>query len=268
VAQLQYETLPVDPFEQDRRDRLSQLASTLGSRPGATFSRTNSAPAVASPAKASTSRAERLAEILALATTRSQSQSSVPTARAFSTSASLAVPKSATAADFSRPASLGGTSRSPSFDDGPHQRPRSSAQTASAGDVAGPSVSVDVNFRPIIWHAGSYKIVLLMDHREKSGKRGEQGAIPLREQGVPAETSNDMVLGDIMWVARRTDGGQESGIEAVVLDYIIERKRLDDLMSSIRDGRFREQKVRHLSSRVAGARTLTDMLSALILRRG
>lgn len=29
----------------------------------------------------------------------------------------------------------------------------------------------------------------------------------------------------------------------LVLDYIIERKRIDDLCSSIIDGRFREQKV-------------------------
>ena len=203
----------------------------------------NSANATTSQAKTSSSRAERLAEILAQATHRSQSQQSAPSVRAFSTSSHLAVPQPAAAANLSRPAPLGGTSRSPSFDGGPHQRQRSSAQIASAGGLADPSVSIDVDFRPIMWHAGSYEIVLLMDHREKSGKRGEQGAIPLREQGVQAETSNDMVLGDIMWVARRTDGGQEGGIQSVVLDYIIERKRLDDLVSSIRDGRFREQKV-------------------------
>lgn len=31
----------------------------------------------------------------------------------------------------------------------------------------------------------------------------------------------------------------------LVLDYIIERKRIDDLCGSIMDGRFREQKVWH-----------------------
>ena len=30
----------------------------------------------------------------------------------------------------------------------------------------------------------------------------------------------------------------------LVLDYIVERKRMDDLCSSIKDGRFKEQKVR------------------------
>ncbi len=29
----------------------------------------------------------------------------------------------------------------------------------------------------------------------------------------------------------------------LVLDYIVERKRMDDLCSSIKDGRFKEQKV-------------------------
>ena len=33
----------------------------------------------------------------------------------------------------------------------------------------------------------------------------------------------------------------------VVLDYIVERKRMDDLCGSIIDGRFREQKVYLLS---------------------
>ena len=32
----------------------------------------------------------------------------------------------------------------------------------------------------------------------------------------------------------------------LVLDYIVERKRMDDLVSSTIDGRFREQKVNHL----------------------
>ena len=33
----------------------------------------------------------------------------------------------------------------------------------------------------------------------------------------------------------------------VVLDYVVERKRMDDLCGSIIDGRFREQKVYLLS---------------------
>jgi len=36
------------------------------------------------------------------------------------------------------------------------------------------------------------------------------------------------------------DGGEKVEL---VLDYIVERKRMDDLADSIVDGRFREQKV-------------------------
>uniref|UniRef100_A0AAQ6AF50 Crossover junction endonuclease MUS81 n=1 Tax=Amphiprion ocellaris TaxID=80972 RepID=A0AAQ6AF50_AMPOC len=56
-------------------------------------------------------------------------------------------------------------------------------------------------------------------------------------------------VGDFLWVARekvtpvpgqlRLPAGRE-----LVLDYIIERKRMDDLCGSIIDGRFREQKFR------------------------
>lgn len=45
-------------------------------------------------------------------------------------------------------------------------------------------------------------------------------------------------MGDFTWIARTTDG-----IE-LVLPYIVERKRLDDLAQSIKNGRFHEQKFR------------------------
>lgn len=44
-------------------------------------------------------------------------------------------------------------------------------------------------------------------------------------------------VGDFIWIARN-DQGQE-----LVLPYVVERKRMDDLASSIKDGRFHEQKV-------------------------
>ncbi len=46
--------------------------------------------------------------------------------------------------------------------------------------------------------------------------------------------------GDFLWIARhKTDKKRE-----YVLPYIVERKRLDDFSSSIKDGRFHEQKFR------------------------
>lgn len=47
-------------------------------------------------------------------------------------------------------------------------------------------------------------------------------------------------VGDFLWIAQhKIDKSNE-----LVLPYIIERKRLDDLSSSIKDGRFHEQKFR------------------------
>jgi crossover junction endonuclease MUS81 len=44
-----------------------------------------------------------------------------------------------------------------------------------------------------------------------------------------------------MWVARRTTAGI---VEEVVVDYIVERKNVIDLASSLDDGRYKEQKFR------------------------
>lgn len=61
----------------------------------------------------------------------------------------------------------------------------------------------------------------------------------LRESNVTQEVRK-LNVGDFLWIARHnTDKTRE-----LVLPYIIERKRLDDLSCSIKDGRFHEQKFR------------------------
>lgn len=54
-------------------------------------------------------------------------------------------------------------------------------------------------------------------------------------------------VGDFLWICRDTtrDGHE------LVLPYIVERKRMDDLASSIKDGRFHEQKFRLSDSGIA-----------------
>lgn len=44
-------------------------------------------------------------------------------------------------------------------------------------------------------------------------------------------------VGDFVWICRDRNGRE------LMLPYILERKRLDDLSGSIQDGRFHEQKV-------------------------
>jgi crossover junction endonuclease MUS81 len=84
--------------------------------------------------------------------------------------------------------------------------------------------------------AGSYSIKLIMDNREIHSQVDKDRLE--REIGLAGIdfSVRSLDIGDVLWVAR-------SGSEEYVLDYIVERKRMDDLVSSITDGRFHEQKV-------------------------
>jgi len=105
-------------------------------------------------------------------------------------------------------------------------------------------------FQPIIWPAGSFKVFLMIDTREgtrEGGKRIEFCDKFARE-GVRVDRAM-LPLGDMIWVARRVDqrGNKIAGEQDVVLDAIVERKRLDDLIDSIKDGRYVGQKVSSVS---------------------
>ncbi|SCU79937.1 LADA_0B04126g1_1 [Lachancea dasiensis] len=90
-----------------------------------------------------------------------------------------------------------------------------------------------------VWEPNSYEILLVIDHREvKSKSEREFFANQLREKGVMVET-RQLSLSDILWVARNKITKREC-----VLDFMLERKRLDDFAMSIMDNRFVEQKNR------------------------
>jgi crossover junction endonuclease MUS81 len=69
----------------------------------------------------------------------------------------------------------------------------------------------------------------------------------LAKQGV-TPVMRSLEVGDAQWIAKCHDPAllSRSGAEGdeVVLDWIVERKRMDDLIGSIKDGRFHEQKFR------------------------
>ncbi|KIY43487.1 hypothetical protein FISHEDRAFT_62570 [Fistulina hepatica ATCC 64428] len=90
---------------------------------------------------------------------------------------------------------------------------------------------------------GAFDIVLVLDNREvKSGQHRDGIARDLQKKGIPVE-QRELALGDVCWIAkRRYPRGDE--YDEVVLDTVLERKRLDDLVGSIKDGRFHEQKYR------------------------
>jgi crossover junction endonuclease MUS81 len=108
---------------------------------------------------------------------------------------------------------------------------------------APPTPTLDTDFNPddaIVFKAGTFDIILVLDAREIESKSTRDNfGEALRSRGILVET-RALRLGDMLWVARRRDGmgGEE---DECVLDYVVERKRLDDLCTSIKDGRYNEQ---------------------------
>ncbi|KAI7813884.1 crossover junction endonuclease MUS81 [Triplophysa rosa] len=123
----------------------------------------------------------------------------------------------------------------------------------SDSDASGRSQTLEMGRRAMSWHLlpGSYEIVLCVDFIETTGGSSahkQELVKELQRNGVTFDIRK-LNVGDFLWVARekvtpvpgqlRPPVGKE-----LVLDHIIERKRMDDLCGSIIDGRFREQKFR------------------------
>lgn len=82
------------------------------------------------------------------------------------------------------------------------------------------------------------EIILLLDNRETNQERHKDLYQDLIKSKIKVEKRN-LQLGDIMWIARSVEFDEE-----IVLDFVIERKRISDLLMSIEDGRYLEQKFR------------------------
>ncbi|XP_005754389.1 crossover junction endonuclease MUS81 [Pundamilia nyererei] len=97
---------------------------------------------------------------------------------------------------------------------------------------------------------GTYEIMLCVDFIETTGgshHRKQELVKELQRNGVNFDIRK-LNVGDFLWVAREKVAPVAGQLRApvgreLVLDYIVERKRMDDLCGSIIDGRFREQKV-------------------------
>jgi crossover junction endonuclease MUS81 len=91
----------------------------------------------------------------------------------------------------------------------------------------------------IILEPESFDIIMIVDNREiQSTKDREYIQNRLTEYNIPVERRS-LVIGDVIWIARHKIDKNE-----LVLDYIVERKRKDDLVSSIKNGHLRDQKNR------------------------
>lgn len=116
-----------------------------------------------------------------------------------------------------------------------------SAQLGLSANTAGPT-------EPVSLPPSSFTIELILDTREVRTKTDRDYiANELIKKGITPQV-RALELGDAMWVAKCRDPsflaryGEDS--DEVMLDWIVERKRLDDLIGSIKDGRFHEQKFR------------------------
>ena len=103
-------------------------------------------------------------------------------------------------------------------------------------------------FRAITLQPSTFTIELILDNREiRSREDRTYIETQLITKGI-RPLVRTLPLGDFLWVAKCEDSsllsryGEEGDL--IALDYIIERKRLDDLIGSIKDGRFHEQKFR------------------------
>ena len=107
----------------------------------------------------------------------------------------------------------------------------------------------DADLKPMFTlQPGLFDVILLVDMIETGGYGGGKGkkkevSDKLTKSGIPMDIRK-LQVGDFMWVAKEKFGLQRE----LVLDFIVERKRMDDLAGSITDGRFREQKFRLKSS--------------------
>ncbi|RMZ90164.1 hypothetical protein DV736_g2623, partial [Chaetothyriales sp. CBS 134916] len=119
--------------------------------------------------------------------------------------------------------------------------------------VSGKSLRTTTN--TIVLPPGSFDVRLVLDNREiRTSTDRDYVSQELKKLGVSPITRS-LPLGDMVWIAQvkpdfadalqqlNIDDDEEGNAE-VVLEHIVERKRRDDFISSIKDGRFHEQKFR------------------------
>ncbi|KAF3939090.1 hypothetical protein ABW19_dt0209991 [Dactylella cylindrospora] len=125
--------------------------------------------------------------------------------------------------------------------------PRARYRSASIQPQNDELPDVKTPFTPRYLKAGTFQVHLVLDNREVAAKTDRDYIQRSFETVDCVPITRAMELGDVMWVAKGKlyENGKETGEEVELsLDYVCERKRLDDLIGSIKDGRFHEQKFR------------------------
>ncbi|XP_040495367.1 crossover junction endonuclease MUS81 isoform X1 [Ursus maritimus] len=97
---------------------------------------------------------------------------------------------------------------------------------------------------PLELGPGEYRVLLCVDIGEAKGAGHRPGLLLELQRLHVTHTVRKLHVGDFVWVAQETRPRDPARPGELVLDHVVERKRLDDLCSSIIDGRFHEQKFR------------------------
>ncbi|XP_029142057.1 crossover junction endonuclease MUS81 [Protobothrops mucrosquamatus] len=99
----------------------------------------------------------------------------------------------------------------------------------------------------LVLRPGQFDVILCVDFIETTGGPAsckQELVRELQRHNVPFSIRK-LHVGDFLWVAReRRTQLPPTTVRELVLDYVVERKRMPDLCGSIIDGRFREQKFR------------------------
>ncbi|XP_008952332.1 crossover junction endonuclease MUS81 isoform X3 [Pan paniscus] len=127
---------------------------------------------------------------------------------------------------------------------GPKEPP--GEETAVPGAASAELASeAGVQQQPLELRPGEYRVLLCVDIGETRGGGHRPELLRELQRLHVTHTVRKLHVGDFVWVAQETNPRDPAANPGeLVLDHIVERKRLDDLCSSIIDGRFREQKFR------------------------
>ncbi|KAK9283618.1 hypothetical protein L1049_011868 [Liquidambar formosana] len=130
------------------------------------------------------------------------------------------------------------TVRACSASDYPVQKSSSGNLEANMNALTMPPLSFGQRFED------AYEVILILDDREHFATQGSRSRKIIEnicsQFKIQIEVRR-LPVGDGIWIAREKQLDNE-----YVLDFIVERKRVDDLRCSIRDNRYKDQKLRLL----------------------
>ncbi|XP_031303953.1 crossover junction endonuclease MUS81 isoform X1 [Camelus dromedarius] len=127
---------------------------------------------------------------------------------------------------------------------GPEEPPREESKVPGAASAELGASEGSVQQPPLELGPGEYRVLLCVDVGETKGAGHRPELLRELQRLHVTHMVRKLHVGDFVWVAQETSPRDPARPGELVLDHIVERKRLDDLCSSIIDGRFREQKFR------------------------